>query len=176
MIPILHSWSVNTNSYLHVTYQLSRSECIISKCSSGKTEKQMIVIKQHKCMVTVSKVYLLQYTAQMLIIFSVNEKGSFDSLWLHQFHTTFYIIEQFHYQRFFSIKEADSSMLMIQTRGRKVKVSQAAIIMLIIFYCTYCHHGSVWSCSCLEFLPFVHCITLCCAHYIASLRDLELLT
>ena len=93
--------------------------------------------------VAVSKVYLLQYTAQMLIIFSVNEKGSFDSSWLHQFHTTFYIIEQFHYQRFFSIKQADSSMLMIQTRCRKVKVSQAAIIMLIIFHCAHCHHGSV---------------------------------
>ena len=86
----------------------------------------------------------------MLIIFSVNEKGSFDSLWLHQFHTTFYIIEQFHYQRFFSIKEADSSMLMIQTRGRKVKVSQAAIIMLIVFYfvtMVQCNHAHAYNSS-----------------------------
>ena len=91
--------------------------------------------------VAVLKVYLLQYTAQMLIIFSVNAKTHYG--YISFIPCTFYIIEQFHYQRFFSKKQADSSMLMIQTRGRKVKVSQAAIIMLIIFYCAYCHHDSV---------------------------------
>ena len=60
---ILHFWSVNTNSYLHVTYQLSRSKCIISKCSSGKTEKQVIVIKQHKWLQYQKFIKLLQYTA-----------------------------------------------------------------------------------------------------------------
>ena len=72
MIPILHPWSVNTNSYLNVTYQLSRSECIISKCSSGKKkEKQVIVIKQHKWFQYQKFMYCMQYTAQMFIIFSL---------------------------------------------------------------------------------------------------------
>ena len=80
----------------------------------------------------------------MLIIFSVNEKGSFDSLYSYiSFIPLSTSLNNFIIRGFFSIKQADSSMLMIQTRGRKVKVSQAAIIMLIIFHCARCHHGSV---------------------------------
>jgi len=143
MIPILHPWSVNTNSYLHVTYRVEANASI----RSAVVVRKKWLLSNNTSGFSIKSLCTAVYCTNARNFLSVNEKGSFDSLCLHLLHIIFYII---HYRRILLYK-ADSSMLLIQTRGRKLKVSQAATIMLIrlILLCLLSPWYTVWSCLCL---------------------------